>query len=134
MDADKPQRASSGGPQQWAVVIGISEYLNPLIKNLSYADRDARDFAEFLKSPAGGGFEPDRMKILLNKDATLQNVKQALYNFLRQTIDKDLVIIYFAGHGAPEPANPSNNYLLTYDSDPNSLETTRSRCGMSTRR
>ena len=123
MDADKPQHGSSGQPQQWAVVIGISEYLNPLIKNLSYADRDARDFAEFLKSPAGGGFEPDRMKILLNKDATLQNVKQALYNFLRQTIDKDLVIIYFAGHGAPEPANPSNNYLLTYDSDPNSLET-----------
>ncbi len=124
VDADKPQRSSSGQPQQWAVVIGISEYSNPLIKNLSYADRDARDFAEFLKSPAGGGFEPDRMKILLNKDATLQNVKQALYNFLRQTIDKDLVIIYFAGHGAPEPANPSNNYLLTYDSDPNSLETT----------
>ncbi len=124
VDPDNPQRIPSGQPQKWAVVIGISEYLNPLIKNLSYADRDGRDFAEFLKSPAGGGFEPDHMKILLNKDATLQNVKQALYNFLRQTIDKDLVIIYFAGHGAPEPANPSNNYLLTYDSDPNSLETT----------
>jgi len=123
-EPDKPQRSASGQPQQWAVVIGISEYSNPLIKNLSYADRDARDFAEFLKTPAGGGFEPERMKILLNKDATLQNVKQALYNFLRQTIDKDLVIIYFAGHGAPEPANPNNNYLLTYDSDPNSLETT----------
>ena len=123
IEADKPQRSPSGQPQQWAVVIGISEYSNPLIKNLSYADRDARDFAEFLKTPAGGGFEPEHMKILLNKDATLQNVKQALYNFLRQTIDKDLVIIYFAGHGAPEPTNPSNNYLLTYDSDPNSLET-----------
>ncbi len=124
MDADKPQRSSSGQQQRWAVVIGISEYSNPLIKNLSYADRDARDFADFLKSPAGGGYEPDHMKILLNKDATRQNVEQALYNFLRQTIDKDLVIIYFAGHGAPEPANPNNNYLLTYDSDPNSLETT----------
>ena len=124
VEADKPQRNASGQPQQWAVVVGISEYANPLIKNLSYADRDARDFADFLKSPAGGSFEPERMKILLNKDATLQNVKQALDIFLRQTIEKDLVIIYFAGHGAPEPANPSNNYLLTYDSDPNSLETT----------
>ncbi len=123
VEADKPRRNPSGQPQQWAVVIGISEYSNPLIKNLSYAERDARDFAEFLKSPAGGGFEPDHMKILLNKDATRQNVEQALYNFLRQTIDKDLVIIYFAGHGASEPANPNNNYLLTYDSDPNSLET-----------
>ncbi len=121
---DKPQRSPSGQPQQWAVVIGISEYSNPTIKNLSYADRDARDFAEFLKSSAGGGFEPDRMKILLNKDATMQNVKQALFNFLRGTVEKDLVVIYFAGHGAPEPANPANNYLLTYDTDPLSLETT----------
>ena len=120
---DRPMRASSGQPQRWAVIIGISEYSNPRIKNLSYADRDARDFAEFLKSTAGGGFEPERMKILLNKEATLQNIKQALYNFLRQTVDKDLVVIYFAGHGAPEPTNPSNNYLLTYDTDPNSLET-----------
>ena len=122
--SDNPQRALSSAPQQWAVVIGISEYQNPTIKNLSYADRDARDFADFLKSPAGGGFDPQRMKVLLNKDATLQNVKQALYNFLRQTIDKDLVVIYFAGHGSPEPANPNNNYLLTYDTDPTSLETT----------
>lgn len=110
-------------PQQWAVIVGISEYQNPQIKNLSYADRDARAFAEFLQSSAGGGFDPNRMKVLLNKDATLQNIKQALYNFLRQTIEKDLVIIYFAGHGAPEPANPNNNYLLPYDTDPNSLET-----------
>lgn len=124
VQADRPQRAASGQAQQWAVIIGISEYQNPTIKNLNYADRDARDFAEFLKSPAGGGYDPERMKILLNKEATLQNVKQALYNFLRQTIDKDLVIIYFAGHGAPEPANPNNNYLLTYDTDPTSLETT----------
>ena len=124
IQSDKPQRSGSSQPQQWAVIVGISEYSNPTIKNLNYADRDARDFAEFLKSSAGGGFEPERMKILLNKDATLQNVKQALNSFLRQTIDKDLVVIYFAGHGAPEPANPANNYLLTYDTDPLSLETT----------
>jgi WD40 repeat protein len=111
-------------PQRWAVIVGISEYQNPQIKNLNYADRDAKDFAQFLQSSAGGGFEPNRMKILLNKEATLSNVKQALFNFLRQTIDKDLVIIYFAGHGAPELANPNNNYLLTYDTDPQSLETT----------
>jgi uncharacterized caspase-like protein len=33
-------------------------------------------------------------------------------------------MIYFAGHGAPEPARPKNMYLLTYDSEPNSLGTT----------
>ncbi len=121
-DAGKLPR-NTNQPQQWAVIVGISEYQNPQIKNLSYADRDARVFAEFLQSSAGGGFDPNRMKVLLNKDATLQNIKSALNSFLRQTIEKDLVIIYFAGHGAPEPANPNNNYLLPYDTDPNSLET-----------
>jgi WD40 repeat protein len=121
---DKPIKNHSGQLQRWAVVVGVSEYLNPSIPNLSYAERDARSFAEFLKTSAGGGFEEERVKILLNKDATLNNVKLALNKFLRQTVDKDLVIIYFAGHGAPEPANPSNNYLLCYDTDPKSLETT----------
>ena len=116
--------SSNGQPQRWAVVIGISEYGKPQIPNLNYADRDAREFAEYLKSPAGGGLDEGRMKVLLNKDATLQNIKSALTQFLRQTIDKDLVIIYFAGHGAPEPANPKNNYLLCYDTDPTLLETT----------
>jgi WD40 repeat protein/uncharacterized caspase-like protein len=120
---DRPIKNNSGQPQRWAVVVGISEYSNPSIKNLTYADRDARSFADFLKTPAGGGFEEERVKILLNKDATLNNIKQALFNFLRQTVDKDLVVIYFAGHGAPEPANQGNNYLLCYDTDPKSLET-----------
>ncbi|MCX6137974.1 MAG: caspase family protein [Ignavibacteriales bacterium] len=120
----KPAPASTGRPQQWAVVVGVSEYEKPSIKNLNYADRDAREFADYLKSPAGGGFEEARVRVLLNKEATLQNIKSALNQFLRQTVDKDLVIIYFAGHGAPEPANPSNNYLLCYDTDPTSLETT----------
>jgi WD40 repeat protein len=120
----KPAPSSTGQPQKWAVVIGVSEYEKPTIPNLNYADRDAREFAEYLKSPAGGGFEESLVKVLLNKDATLQNVKLALNQFLRQTLEKDLVIIYFAGHGAPEPANPNNNYLLCYDTDPNSLAAT----------
>jgi uncharacterized caspase-like protein len=63
------------------------------------------------------------MRVLLNKDATLANVRGALINFLNQAIDMDLVLIYFAGHGAPEPARPQNIYLLTSDSDPTALGT-----------
>ncbi len=123
--SDNPvKKSTSWQPQRWAVVVGVSKYANSSIKNLTYADRDAGGFADFLKSAAGGGFDDEHVKLLLNQDATLANVKQALFNFLRQTIDKDLVVIYFAGHGAPEPANPDNNYLLCYDTDPKSLETT----------
>jgi len=119
---NKKDRAGSG-PQKWAVVVGVSEYKNPGIPSLKYADRDAEALANFLRRPEGGGYDDDHMRVLLNKEATLQNVRDALINFLNQAIDMDLVMIYFAGHGAPEPARPQNIYLLTYDSDPASLGT-----------
>ncbi len=112
------------GPQRWAVVVGISEYAHKGIPALKFADRDAQAFAEFLQKPEGGGFEPDHMRILLNKDATLANLKEALIDFLSNAIDKDLVMIFFAGHGAPDPARLANLYLLTHDADPARLGTT----------
>jgi uncharacterized caspase-like protein/WD40 repeat protein len=117
-------RSASSGPQRWAVVVGVSEYQNPGIPSLKYADKDAEALADFLRKPEGGGYDSDHLRVLLNKDATLANVKEALISFLAQAIDMDLVLIYFAGHGAPEPARPQNVYLLTTDSDPNALGTT----------
>ncbi len=119
----KKERSGSG-PQRWAVVVGVSEYTNPGIPSLKYADKDAEALANFLRRPEGGGYDSDHMRVLLNKDATLANVRDALINFLNQAIDMDLVLIYFAGHGAPEPARPQNIYLLTSDSDPTALGTT----------
>jgi WD40 repeat protein len=115
---------TNSGPQRWAVVVGVSEYKNPGIPSLKYADKDAESLAKFLRRPEGGGYDSNHMRVLLNKDATLANVRDALINFLNQAIDMDLVLIYFAGHGAPEPARPQNMYLLTYDSDPTALGTT----------
>jgi uncharacterized caspase-like protein len=111
-------------PQLWAVVVGVSEYANKSIPSLRFADRDAESFAEFLQKPEGGGYQPDHMRVLINKDATLANLKQALVEFLAQAIDKDLVMIFFAGHGAPDPARPMNLYLLTHDTDPSRPGTT----------
>jgi uncharacterized caspase-like protein/WD40 repeat protein len=110
--------------QPWAVVVGVSEYANKAIPSLHYADQDAQAFADFLQRPEGGGIQQDHMRLLTNKNATLANLKEALVEFLSQAIDKDLVIIFFAGHGAPDPARPSNLYMLTYDSDLSRLGTT----------
>lgn len=112
------------GPQRWAVIVGVSEYANKGIPSLKYADRDAEALAAFLQTPEGGGFDADHMRVLVNKDATLSNLREAMIDFLQQAIDKDLVIVYFAGHGAPDPTRPQNLYLLTHDTDPNRLGTT----------
>jgi len=118
------KRDRSMGPQAWAVVVGVSEYANAGIPALKYADQDAEAFAAFLRTPQGGSFDNTHMRVLINRDATLANVKDALVNFLRNAIDIDLVVIFFAGHGAPEPARVDNLYLLTYDTDPSLLPTT----------
>ncbi len=119
-----PSKERGVEPQLWAVVVGVSEYENKSIPSLRFADRDAESFAEFLQKPEGGGFQPDHMRVLINKDATLANLKQAFVEFLAQAIDKDLVMIFFAGHGAPDPARPMNLYLLTHDTDPSRPGTT----------
>lgn len=112
------------GPQRWAVIIGVSRYENPGIPNLMYPDDDAQSYYEFLKTKQGGAFEENHIRLLLNEQATLENVRSALFEFLRQAIDTDFITIFFSGHGTPEPGNPNNMYLLTYDSDPRKLATT----------
>jgi len=110
---------------RWAVVVGISDYKfdtnwNPRegIPDLRYASRDARAFAKFLLSPAGGGFSPDHVRVLLDKQATMSEVRVAIGDFLARSLEEDLVILFFAGHGTPDPKNPKNLYLLCYDTQP----------------
>jgi hypothetical protein len=105
---------------RWAVVIGISNYKHPTqrLPSLRFADRDASAFAEFLKSDAGGGFAADHVRLLTNEQATATEVRAALFEFLRHTVKEDMVVIYFSGHGIPDPDKPSNLYLVAHDSNP----------------
>jgi tetratricopeptide (TPR) repeat protein len=114
-DAWSPASGFSG--KRWAVVVGISAYQDTALRSLQFADADARAMYDFLRSPraGGGGFPEENVKLLLNEQATYAEVRSALYSFLRQSTDDDQIIIYFAGHGAPDPARPNDLYLLTYD-------------------
>ncbi|HEV2620047.1 MAG TPA: caspase family protein [Acidobacteriaceae bacterium] len=107
----------------YAVVIGISHYgkSEGQINDLRYADRDAQSVLDFLKSPAGGGVTDDDALLLLNDDATTQNVRHALFSFLTKPQEQDTVVIYIAGHGAPDPLDPRNLYLITADTKPDDM-------------
>ena len=108
---------------RWAVVVGVSDY-QAGVQNLQYADDDARAFHEFLLSPRGGRFEPGKVQLLVNEEATQQALREALFVFLRQAKREDLVIVYFSGHGAHDPGRPDLVYLLTHDADPERLAST----------
>ncbi|BAZ21217.1 peptidase C14 caspase catalytic subunit p20 [Kalymmatonema gypsitolerans NIES-4073] len=103
--------------ERWAIIVGISNYQDDGIQNLNYAHRDAEELAKLLQSPFGGGFKEDNIHKLINEEATTVNITRALRSFLKKPAREDLVMIYFACHGAPDTDRPDNLYLLTHDTD-----------------
>lgn len=112
--------------QRWAVVVGISDYAHETnrLSSLKYAHRDAEKFATFLKSKAGGSFPAANVKLLTDSQATGKGIRGALFDFLKKTVKEDMVIIFFSGHGIPDPDKPSNLYLVAHDSDPAKIAST----------
>lgn len=110
--------------QRWAVVIGVSSYEDTRISSLRYASADAKAFYEWLISPAGGKYAPSNVKCLLDKNATAKNIKHALFVWLKQAIQEDIVTIFFACHGSPESPDSLNNlFLLPYDANYDEIAT-----------
>ncbi|MFD1145443.1 caspase domain-containing protein [Larkinella insperata] len=115
------QRKSAPVGQTYAVVVGISDYqaLSYANGDLRYADKDARQFVQFLQSGVGGRTKSSHIQLLTNRQATLANIQQALLVF-RQANARDRVILYFSGHGmsecfVPYDARPGDERrLLTY--------------------
>jgi len=105
--------------QKFALIIGISRYKNNLkgIPNLKYADEDAKAMYDFFQKPTGGGFARENMLLLQNEQATTARVHEALTQFVTRASENDLLLIFFAGHGAPDPFYPQNLYLITYDTN-----------------
>lgn len=104
--------------EKWAVVIGISDYRAEGL-DLRYAHRDAEKVRDFLIEK--GRFSPDRVRLLTNQRATYPEIRTALFNFLASTQPDDLVLIFLAGHGLQDTANPDNFFFLTHDSDVQNL-------------
>jgi uncharacterized caspase-like protein len=117
-------RAAPRIGERWAVVIGVSQYNSPDIRDLDYAAQDAQSMYDFLRSPAAGPFEEDHVLFLKDGNATAQAIREAMFVFLQKAEWNDLVVVYFAGHGAADPAIPENLYLLPTDADVNALAAT----------
>ncbi|MBI5175000.1 MAG: tetratricopeptide repeat protein [Candidatus Obscuribacter sp.] len=103
---------------KWAVVIGISDFIDPSVPHLKYASKDARDFYDYLIDPNGGKFSRDHVKLLLNSDASKVNILDTLGDsFLPHAADSnDLVLVYLSTHGSPSGADLDGiNYLIAYD-------------------
>lgn len=109
---------------RWAVVIGVSDYQDSKVPTLRYAAADAQSFYNWLVND-GGRYAPTRVRLLLNQKATYVNIKETLFEWLKQALEEDVITIFFAGHGSPEsPDSQKNLYLLPYDVDYDRVATT----------
>ena len=104
----------------WAVVIGIDKY--PHVRQLKYAVNDAGMFYDHLVNR--NQIPAENVVLLLNRDATLTKIRSVLGTDMKNKAGKDdMVVIYFAGHGATERDAQSpdgdglEKYLLPFDVD-----------------
>jgi hypothetical protein len=107
VDYEKPEKyadimsevdkvASESG-KVWAVLVGVSRYNH--MKHLRYSDDDAYRLYSFLKSPEGGAVADDRIKVLIDEDATKERIYKDLQEVAKQAQKNDVIIFYFSGHG-----------------------------------
>ncbi len=100
----------------YAVVIGISDYQDEQRSDLKFAHKDAQVFANFLKSEAGGNVSEANIQLLLNEQATLAAIDNALNWLIEKPQKGERVIFYFSGHGDVEKQTLWQlGYLLAYD-------------------
>ena len=111
----------------WAVVVGINDY--PRLPRLKYAVNDAEAFYRLLVED--NRIPRENVTLLTNEQATLVNLRSTLGTRIKNAArENDMVIIFFAGHGATErdSASPDGDglekYLLPVDTDPADLYTT----------
>lgn len=102
---------------RWSVIIGISSYKysgNDGLTDLIFADDDAKAFATVLKRL---GWIESHIKLLVNEDATQRNIMIALESWLTKAGPDDQIILFWAGHGFPDPEDPEKVYFACYDTE-----------------
>jgi hypothetical protein len=112
-----------GFPNGRALVIGVANYAG--VSALPSAIlNDASDVASVLVSASHCGYEPSKVKVLLDSTATLSSIRNALKELTQTSQVDDTVVIFFSGHGARfDTATGPTTGLVPVDCDMASLAT-----------
>lgn len=114
-----PDFAAKPRPNDYAVVIGIEKYQG--LPASAYSRSDARTVKGYLRAL---GFPERNIQFLTDERATKSGIEKTIEAWLPNRVRKgSRVVVYYSGHGAPEPAG-GEAYLVPYDGDPNYLPIT----------
>ncbi|MBI5205624.1 MAG: caspase family protein, partial [Nitrospirae bacterium] len=107
------------GDNDIAVIIGIERYQG--IPKSDYSYGDAKLVKGYLTAL---GFKERNIEFIADERATQSSIKKTVETWLPNRIKSDSkVVIYYYGHGAPEPKT-GDAYIVPFDGDPNYLEDT----------
>jgi uncharacterized caspase-like protein len=101
--------------------IGVSRYKNGQY-SLDYAHKDAQALSEELGRQTGRLYNGVKKRVLTDDQATRGNILDGLDWILQEATQKDLAVIFVAGHGLKD--SRGNYYFLPYEGDPESLRRT----------
>ena len=122
-DVDKNiPKTNFNGENTLAVIIGIENYkYAPMVDN---AKRDAQVFYKYAVNVFG--IPEDNIYFLTDREATLGEFNKIFskdgWLARRAEKGKTNIIVYYAGHGAPD-AKTKSAYVIPYDIDPNYAKT-----------
>ncbi len=100
-------------PKLYVLAIGVSLYRDASLR-LKYPAKDARDFAEVLKSQKDRLYRDVTVKLLTDTQATKDDILDGLDWIRKETTSKDVAMVFFSGHGFNDS---EGYYFLTANTD-----------------
>ncbi len=111
-------------PQLWGLVAGVSKYHSPTgeLRDLTFAAKDAEVIHKAF-SVAGERLFPSRTHLTLlstssdylDKKPTKANIESVLKQIASKAKARDVLFVYFAGHGVSYGGQDGDYYFLTCD-------------------
>lgn len=109
----KPVTAVSDSSEsvRYALVVGVGTYMMKGIKPIPNAGDDAKAISNYLGAK---GFRRENLTLLLEEQATKQNVAIAMRDLENRVRPNDSVVLYFSTHG-DKPNDLGNMSIVMYD-------------------
>ena len=114
---DQQNAKNADNNKTYALVVGVSNYIDPEFPDLKYAHRDAEAFAAFLQSKSGGKVPRENIRLLTDATATGARLNTELDWLAEHASGADKIIIYLAGYGDTQTTGKeAPSYFLLSDS------------------
>ena len=108
-------------PKLYVLAVGVSMYQDPDMR-LDLAAKDALDFGAAWNEQKGRLYSGVEVRALTDAQATKGNILDGLEWLQRQVTDKDIAVLFFAGHGINDSTGVF--YFLPVDADLEKLKRT----------